>query len=46
VAVNVLDPPTQIVEGEAAMDTLIDPLTNTVTDAVVEQPLLLVPVTI
>jgi hypothetical protein len=44
VAVRAANPPAQITDGEAEADTLIDPLTKTVIDAVVEQPLV-VPVT-
>jgi len=44
--VSVLDPPVQIEAGEAEAVTVIDPPTETVTDAVFEQPLALVPVTV
>jgi hypothetical protein len=44
VAVSVDDPPGQIADGDAEALTEMDSLTNTVMDAVVEQPLV-VPVT-
>ena len=40
-----LDPPAQIVEGEADADTAIDEPTETVIDADPEHPLEFVPVT-
>ena len=42
---SVLDPPAQIDAGDAAAVTVIDDPTETVTEAVFEQPLELVPVT-
>ena len=42
---SVLDPPAQIVAGDAVAVTVIDGPTETVTDDVFEQPLELVPVT-
>ena len=42
---SVLDPPVQIVAGDAVAETVIDEPTETVTEAVFEQPLELVPVT-
>ena len=42
---SVLDPPTQIVAGEAEAVTVTDDPTETVTDATFEQPLEFVPVT-
>ena len=42
---SVLDPPEQIDAGEAAAVTVSDAPTDTVTEAVPEQPLELVPVT-
>ena len=45
VAVSVLDPPAHIAEGDAVAATVIDEPTDTVTDAVPEQPLEFVPVT-
>jgi len=44
-AVSVLEPPAHIVAGEAVAATVSDEPTETVTDAVFEQPLELVPVT-
>ena len=44
-AVNVDEPPAQIDEGDAVAETVIDEPTETVTDAVREQPLEFVPVT-
>jgi hypothetical protein len=41
----VLDPPVQIDAGDAVAATVIDEPTETVTDAVPEQPLAFVPVT-
>jgi hypothetical protein len=43
--VSVLDPPTQIDAGDAVAVTVIDEPTETVTEAVPEQPLELVPIT-
>jgi hypothetical protein len=43
--VSVLDPPAQIVAGEDVAETASEEPTVTVTDAVPEQPLELVPVT-
>jgi hypothetical protein len=45
-AVSVADAPTQISAGEAETDTLGAAFTATVTEAVPEQPLALVPVTV
>ena len=45
VAVSVLDPPAQIVEGDADALTFGAEPTDTVTETVFEQPLELVPVT-
>jgi len=45
VAVSVVDSPKQMMDGEALIVTTGDVLTPTLTDAVSEQPLLLVPVT-
>ena len=42
---SVLDPPEQIVDGDAVAATLREAPTETVTDDVFEQPLELVPVT-
>ena len=42
---SVLDPPAQIDAGDAAAVTVIDDPIETVTEAVFEQPLELVPVT-
>ena len=42
---RVLDPPAQIVAGDAVAVTVMDEPTVTVTDAVPEQPLAFVPVT-
>ena len=42
---SVLDPPAQIVAGDAVAATVSDEPTETVTDAVPEQPLAFVPVT-
>jgi hypothetical protein len=44
--VSVLDPPAQIVEGNAEAVTVIDEPTVIVTEVVFEQPLELVPVTV
>jgi hypothetical protein len=44
-AVKVADAPAQIVDGDTLTLTLGNGLTNTVTDALAEQPLALVPVT-
>jgi len=43
--VSVLDPPGQIVAGDAVAATVIDEPTETVTDATPEHPLAFVPVT-
>jgi len=45
VAVSVLDPPAHIDAGDAVAATTIDEPTETVTDALPEQPLEFVPVT-
>ena len=42
---SVLDPPGQIVAGDAVAATVIDEPTETVTDATPEHPLAFVPVT-
>jgi hypothetical protein len=44
-AVRVLDPPAHMDAGDAVAVTVIDEPTDTVTDAVPEQPLAFVPVT-
>ena len=44
-AVSVLDPPEQMLAGDAVAVTVIDEPTVTVTDTVFEQPLEVVPVT-
>jgi len=46
VAVNVVDPPAQMIDGEAAILIVGDALTFTVIDSLDEQPLELVPVTV
>jgi len=43
--VSVLDPPAHIDSGDAVAETVVDEPTDTVTDAVPEQPLEFVPVT-
>ena len=45
VAVIVVDPPAQIDAGDTVAETVIDAPTETVTEAVFEQPLAFVPVT-
>ena len=42
---SVLDPPAHIDSGDAVAETVVDEPTDTVTDAVPEQPLEFVPVT-
>jgi hypothetical protein len=46
VAVSVVDPPTQIIDGAATMFTLGDALTFTVIDSLTEHPFEFVPVTV